>query len=145
MWHGDFDLEVDVDFLAVVEHRLIPSWVRSEWSRLRAEGLASVWASASQESSHVGGAGVGLVSLKGALVALPTIATAQFEPFFSCGRAVRCLLLLGESRFMHLVVLYGHQGADCNVEQLALIAQLFDVAFRRAWCRCSWRALLDSW
>ena len=38
--HGEFALEVDVDFLAVVEHRLIPARVRSEWSRLRAEGLA---------------------------------------------------------------------------------------------------------
>ena len=40
-------LEAQVDFVAVVEHRLIPAWVRSEW----------VWAPASQESSHVGNAG----------------------------------------------------------------------------------------
>ena len=31
MSHGDFVLEVDVDFLAVVEHRLIPAGVRSGW------------------------------------------------------------------------------------------------------------------
>ena len=29
-------------------------------------------------------------------------------------------------RFLHLVVLYGYQGADTNAEQLALTEQLFD-------------------
>ena len=33
--HGDLALDTDVDFLAVVEHRLIPARVRSEWSRLK--------------------------------------------------------------------------------------------------------------
>ena len=33
--HGDFALDAEVDFLAVVEHRLIPARVRSEWARLR--------------------------------------------------------------------------------------------------------------
>ena len=102
--HGDLALEVGVDFLAVVEHRLIPARVRSEWTRLRRKGLASFWAPASQYSSHVGNAGVGVISMKGAPLALPTFATAQFESFFDCGRAVRCLLPLGFGRFMHLVV-----------------------------------------
>ena len=30
---------------------------------------------------------------------------------------------------MHLVVLYGYQGADLDAEQLALTEQLFDAAF----------------
>ena len=64
--HGDLALEARVDFLAVVEHRLIPARVRSEWSRLRVKGLSSLWAPASQDSSHVGNAGVGVVSLRGA-------------------------------------------------------------------------------
>ena len=59
-------LEVDVDFLAVAEHRLIPARVRGEWSRLRKKGLASMWAPASQDSSHDGNAGVGVASLRGA-------------------------------------------------------------------------------
>ena len=33
--HGDFALGAEVDFLAVVEHRLIPARVRGEWARLR--------------------------------------------------------------------------------------------------------------
>ena len=61
-------------------------------------------------------------------MALPSFATAQFKWFFDCGRAVRCMLPLGAGRFMHLVVLYGYQGADTDAEQLALTEQLFDAA-----------------
>ena len=126
--HDDLALEAGVDFLAVAEHRLIPARVRSEWSRLEGRGLSSIWAPASQESSHVGNAGVGVVSMRGAPPVLPTFATAQFKSFFDCGRAVRCLLPLGAGRFMRLVVLYGYQGADADAEQLALTEQLFDAA-----------------
>ena len=52
--HGDLALDAGLDFLAVTEHRLIPARVRSEWARLRAKGVASVWALASQDASHVG-------------------------------------------------------------------------------------------
>ena len=110
--HGDLALDAGVDFLAVAEHRLIPARVRSEWSRLKGKGFSSIWAPASQESSHVGNAGVGVVSLRGAPLALPTFVTAQFKSFFDCGRAVRCLLPLASGRFLHLCVLYGYQGAD---------------------------------
>ena len=104
--HGDLALEVGVDFLAVVEHRLIPAGVRNEWARLRRKGLASIWAPACQDSSHVGDAGVGVISMKGAPLALPTFANAaQFRSFFDSGRAVRCRLPLGSGRFMHLVVM----------------------------------------
>ena len=41
---------------------------------------------------------------------------------------MRCLLPLGAGRFLHLVVLYGYQGADTDAEQLALTEQLFDAA-----------------
>ena len=65
-------MEATIDFLAVVEHRLIPARVRSEWARLKSKGDASIWAPASQDSSHVGNAGVGVVRLSGAPVSLPT-------------------------------------------------------------------------
>ena len=93
--HGDLALDARVDFLAVVEHRFIPARVRSEWSRLRNKDLSSIWARASQVSSHVGNAGVGVVSLKGATLSLPTFATAKFKRFFDCGRVVRCMVLVG--------------------------------------------------
>ena len=83
---------------------------------------------ASQDSSHVGNAGVGVVGMRGAPVSLPSFATAQFKRFFDCGRVVRCLLPLGAGRFMHLVVLCGYQGADADLEQLALTEQLLDAA-----------------
>ena len=121
-------MAAEVDFLAVVEHRLIPASVRSEWSRLRVKGLSSVGAPASQDSSHVGNAGVGCISMRGARLTLPTFANAQYKRFFDCGRVVRCMLPLGLGWFMHLVVLYGFQGADADAEQLALIEQLFDAA-----------------
>ena len=80
--HGDFALEAGADFLAVVEHNLIPARVRGEWSRLRRSGVSSIWAPACQDTSHVGNAGVGAVSLKGAPLALHTFAAAQFQRFF---------------------------------------------------------------
>ena len=126
--HGDLALAAGVDFLAVAEHRLIPARVRSERSRLKAKGLPSIWAPASQAFSHVGNAGVGVVSLRGAPLALPTFVTSQFKSFFDCGRAVRCLLPLASGRFLHVCVLYGYQGADTDPEQLALTEQLFDAA-----------------
>ena len=126
--HGDLALDTGVDFLAVVEHRLIPARVRSEWSRLRKKDSASIWSPASQVSSHVGSAGVGVVSLRGASLSLPTFATAQFKRFFDCRRAVRCMVPLGLGRYMHLVVSYGFQGADSDAEQLSLTEQLFDAA-----------------
>ena len=39
---GDIALDAGVDFLAVVEHRLIPARVRSEWSSLKRKGLPSI-------------------------------------------------------------------------------------------------------
>ena len=126
--HGDLALDAEVDFLAVTEHLLIPARVRSEWARLKARGVASVWAPASQDTSHVGNAGVGVVSLRGAPLTLPICVTAQFKAFFDCGRVIRCTLLLGAGRLMHLVVLYCYQGAVTDPEQLALTDQLFDAA-----------------
>ena len=126
--HGDMVLETNVDFLAVVEHRLVPARVGGEWARLRARGASSVWSPASQESSHVGHGGVGVISLKGAPLSLPSSVTAQFRRFFDCGRALRCLLPVASGRFLHLVVLYGYQGADGDAERLSLTDQLFDAA-----------------
>ena len=126
--HGDLALSVSLDFLAVTEHRLIPASVRSEWASLKNKGVASIWAPASQDSFHVGNAGVGVVSLRGAPLSLHSSATVQFKRFFDCGRVVRCTLPLGAGRFMHLFVLYGYQGADADPEQLALTDQLFDAA-----------------
>ena len=120
--------------MAVVEHPLIPARVRSEWARLRCRKMASIWAPASQEASHVGHSGVGIVSMRGAPLSLPSAATVQIQRFFVCCRAVRCVLPLGGGRVMHLVVLYGYQGADRDPERLALTDQLLDAALGELAC-----------
>ena len=122
--HGD----TTADFLAVSEHRLIPARVRGEWAELRRKGIHSVWAPASQEGSHVGHAGVGVVSLKGAPISMPSFATSAFRELFELGRLVRCVLPLGNGRVMHLVVVYGYQGADEDSEKLGLMNQLVEAA-----------------
>ena len=81
--------------------------------------------SASQEESHVGHAGVGILSLRGAPVAMPTFATTAFRRYFGLGRLVRSVLPLGNGRLMHLVVAYGFQGTDDDAEKLSLTDQLF--------------------
>ena len=53
----------------------------------------------------------------------PLLLLLSFKKFFDCGRAVRCMVPLGSGRFMHLVVLYGFQGADSDAEQLSLTEQ----------------------
>ena len=68
-------------------------------------------------------AGVGVVSMKDAPLALPTFAIAQFKRFFDCGRAVGCMLPVASGRFLHLLVLYGYLGADTDAEHLALTEQ----------------------
>ena len=95
-------------------------------SVLVGDDLLQLWAPASQEGSHVGHAGIGMISLKGALVAMPTLATTAFRRYFDLGRLVRCVLPLGNGRLMHLVVAYGFQGADDDAEKLGFTDQLFD-------------------
>ena len=74
--NGDCALDSTANFLAVVEHRLIPARVRSVTKSLKVTaGRISVWAPVCQDSILGGHAGVGVVSLKGAPLALPTFFT----------------------------------------------------------------------
>ena len=41
---------------------------------------------------------------------------------------IRCVLPLGHGRVMHLVVVYGYQGAEDDAEKLSLTDQLSDAA-----------------
>ena len=94
--------------------------------------LSSAWAPPSQESSHVGNGGVGAVSLKGAPLTLPTVATAQFARFFDqgfgsmfiaawCGVEVHAFGG-GKLGCRVLIVML------CTLEQLALTEQLGELA-----------------
>ena len=107
---------------------LILALVGCEWSRLRAEGISSAWALASQGSSLVGMLEWRWSALKVQHPALPTIATAQFRIVFDQMRAVGCLLPLGNGRFVKMLVLHGVQGALCNAKKPGHADQLFDAA-----------------
>ena len=76
-------------FLAVAEHRLIPSGARSIGHLLRRAGHQSVWAPRFHDQVAGGHAGVGVVSFGGAPLALPTFATSEFLDFFKLERALR--------------------------------------------------------
>ena len=75
---GDLALDSCAQFLAVAEHRLIPSRARSIGHQLRMAGHHSVWAPACQDHVAGGHAGVGVVSLGGASLSLPSFVTPQF-------------------------------------------------------------------
>ena len=124
--HGDHVLGTDADFVAIFEHRLVPARARSEGKRLLHAGVRSVRAPASVEGRHVGHAGVGVVSLRGASISLLTFATVGFSEFFHLGRALRCHLPVSGGRIVHLVVVYGFQGAWTDPEKLRLTEKLLD-------------------
>ena len=79
---GDLALDSCAQFWAVAEHRLIPSRVWSIGHLPRKAGHQSVCSPACQDQVAGGHAGVGVVSLGGAPLALPTLATSEFQEFF---------------------------------------------------------------
>ena len=81
MTSGDLALDSFAQFLAVAEHRFIPSRAGSICHQLRKAGHHSVWAPACQDRIAGGHAGVGVVSLGGAPKSLPSFATPQFQEF----------------------------------------------------------------
>ena len=68
--------------------------------------------------------GVGVVSLLGAPLSLPTLATPAFAEFFRLGRAMRVVLPLGDGGGANVFVVYGYQGAEFYPDKLALTHQL---------------------
>ena len=90
MANGDEVLETKVDFLVVTEHRLLPARSRSQGKRLRAMSISSLWTTACQESSHVGHAGVGIVSLKGAQLVHAVPCAHDFKSLVGLWRVLRC-------------------------------------------------------
>ena len=78
---GDLALDSCAQFLAVAEHRLIPSRARSFCHQLRRAGHLSVWAPACQDQVAGGHAWVGVVSLGGASLSLPSFVTPRFRSF----------------------------------------------------------------
>ena len=87
---GDLALDSCAQFLAIAEHKLIPSRARSVCHQLRGASHHSVWAPACQDQVAGGHAGVGVVSLGGAPLSLPSFVTPQFQ---ECVQVGSCKLL----------------------------------------------------
>ena len=99
---GDLAMDSCAQFLAVAEHRLIPFRARSVCHHLRKAGHHSIWAPACQDQIAGGHAGVGVISLGGAPLSLPSFVTPQFQEFFRLGRVLRTTLPTSQGGVVHL-------------------------------------------
>ena len=139
---GDLALDSCAQFLAVAEHRLIPSRARSVGHSLRKAGHHSVWAPACQDKIAGGHAGVGVISLAGAPLSLPSFATPQFQEFFRLGRVLRTTLPTSRGGVVHLFVVYGYQGAEDDAEKLKLTDHLLQAVLAEAQVVCTGQPML---
>ena len=134
---GDLALESSAHFLAIAEHRLVPARARAVTTQLRQARRSSVWAPSCQDVTPGGHAGVGVISLHGAPLSLPTLLDSSFQEFFRIGRAMRVVLPLGNGGIVHLFVVYGYQGADNDPEKLQLTEHLFAAVLAEARLCCA--------
>ena len=105
--------------------------------QLRNAGRSSVWAPSCQDVTPESHAGVGVVSLHGAPLSLPTLFASSFKEFFRLGRAMRVVLPLGTGGIARLFVIYGYQGAESDPEKLVLIEHLLAAVRAEAEMCCS--------
>ena len=134
---GDLALESSAHFLAVAEHRLVPARARTVTTQLRQARRSSVWAPSCQDVTPGGHAGVGVISLHGAPLSLPTLLNSSFEEFFRIGRAMRVILPLGNGGVVQLFVIYGYQGAENDPEKLQFTEHLFAAVLAEARMCCA--------
>ena len=111
MTFSDLALDSCAQFLAVAEHRLIPSRARSVSHLLRKAGHQSVWSPPCQDQVAGGHAGVGVVSLGGATLSLSSFVTPQFKEFFRLGRVLRTTVPTAQGGVVRLFVVYGYSGS----------------------------------
>ena len=140
--YGDLALDSCAQFLAVAEHKLIPSRAKSICHQLWKAGYQSVWAPACQDQIAGGHAGVVVVSLDCAPVALSTCATSAFKEFFRLGRALRTTLPSGMVGVVRLFVVYGYQGTEEDSEKLQLTDKLLQADLAEAQVVCVRQPLL---
>ena len=135
---GDLALESSAHFLAIAEHRLVPA-------RARAVTTLSFVKLDVLQSGHrlvrmsllVAMLGVGVISLHGASLSLPTLLDSSFKEFFRVGRAMRVVFPSGNGGVLHLFVVYGYQGADNDPEKLQLTEHLFAAVLAEARLCCA--------
>ena len=129
--HGDLALDSCAQFLAVAELRLIPSRAWSVCHQLRKAGHHSIWAPACQDKIAGCHAGVGVISLGGSPLSLPSFVTPQFQEFFRLRRVLRTTLPTAQG-VVHLFVVYGHQGAEDDADKLQLTDRLLQAVLAEA-------------
>ena len=139
---GDLAMDSCAQFLAIAEHRLIPARARSVGHQLRRTGFHSVWAPACQDTIPGGHAGVGVVTLGGAPLALPSFVTPEFRESFRLGRVLRTTLPTGRGGVVHLFVVYGYQGAEEDAEKLRLTDRLLQAVLAEAQVVCIGQPML---
>ena len=123
-------------------HRLIPSRAWSVCHHLRKAGHHSIWAPACQDKIAGGHAGVGVISLGGAPLSLPSFVTPQFQEFFRLGRVLRTTLPTARGGVVHLFVVYGYQGAEEDTEKLRLTDSLLQAVLVEAQIVCIGQPML---
>ena len=128
-------------FLAVAEHRLLPSWARSVCHQMLNAGYQSVWSPACHHHVAGGHAGVGVVSLGGASLSPPSFVTSQFKEFFRLGRFLRTTLPTVKGGVVHLFVVHGYQGEE-DADQLLLTDKLLQAVLAEAQVVCIGQPLL---
>ena len=135
---GDLALESTAHFQAVAEHRLVPARARTVTTQLRQARRSSVWAPSCQDVTPGGHAGVGVISLHGAPLSLPTLFDPSFKEFFRIGRAMRVILPLGNGGVVSSSLrLYSYQGAENDSEKLQLTEHLFAAVWAEARMCCA--------
>ena len=85
---------------------------------------------------------VGVVSLGGAPLFLPSFVTPQFEEFFRLGRVLRTTLPTAQGGAVHLFVVYGYQVVEGDAEKLQLIDRLLQAVLAEAQVVCIGQPML---
>ena len=85
---------------------------------------------------------MGVISLHGAPLSLPTLFDTSFKEFFRIGRAMRVVLPLGNGGVVLLFVIYGYQGAESDPEKLQLSEHLFAAFLAEAGVCCAGQPFL---
>ena len=85
---------------------------------------------------------LGVVSLGGASLALPSFVTPQFQKFFRLGRVLRTTLPTGKGGVVHLFVVYGYQGTEEDSDQLSLTDKLLQAVLAEAHAVCIGQPML---
>ena len=82
--------------------------------------ISLFWSRACQEQVAGGHAGVGVVSLGGVLLSLPSLVTPEFREFFLLGGVLRTTLLTRKGGVVHLFEVKGNKEAEEDPHKLSL-------------------------